>query len=313
MEFALGRRREDRPVRHMRKGMYVLPSLFTTANLAAGFYAISQAALGAADMQGVGGVIAADAMNSAAAHFNLSAIAIGFAVFFDGMDGAIARLTNTTSDFGKELDSLADVVTFGVAPAILAWLWGFFALPYALDAELRLKLVQFGAIVAFAFLTAGACRLARFNIQLNPQPKNPGLPGRKYFVGMPIPGGAGCLAAVVHLRNGHPVTAWWSSIVWMAYIFLCAFLMISTWRFWSSKSLNFRNRQAARLFVLLGTIVTAIWYFHRVVLFAMAIAYLTSGVLSRVAYSLRGRPAPLPTQPQPTQPQPAPPHEAPHA
>lgn len=292
------RRQEDRPPRRLRKGLYVLPSLFTTANLAAGFYAISQAALGAAHAQGYGSAAGADALSAAAIHFNLAALAIGFAVFFDGMDGAIARLTGTTSDFGKELDSLADVVTFGVAPGILAWLWGFFCLPSTLDPELRTKLIEFGAIVAFAYLTAGACRLARFNIQLNPQPKNPGRPGRKYFVGMPIPAGAGCLAAVVHLRLGHPVTAWWSSIAWMVYIFLCAFLMVSTWRFWSSKSIDFKSRQASRLFVLLGTILTAIWYFHRVVLFALALAYLVSGVLSRLAYSFRRRGSAPPAPPQ---------------
>ena len=307
------RRRSDQPARRLRKGMYILPSLFTTANLAAGFYAISQAALGAARAQGFDPVPGADPLSLAAIHFNLSAIAIGFAVFFDGMDGAIARVTHTTSDFGKELDSLADVVTFGVAPGILAWLWGFFCLPLNLDAELRQKLawtglnldadlrdklIQFGAIVAFAYLTAGACRLARFNIQLNPQPKNPGLPGRKYFVGMPIPGGAGCLAAVVHLRMGYPVTAWWSSLVWLAYICLCAFLMVSTWRFWSSKSIDFSSRKAARVFVLLGTILTAIWYFHRIVLFVLALTYLISGVLSRLAFAVRRR-GPAPPAPPP--------------
>ena len=288
--------------RRLRKGMYILPSLFTTANLAAGFYAISQAALGAAHAQGLDSAPGVDPLRTAAIYFNHAALAIGFAVFFDGMDGAIARLTHTTSDFGKELDSLADVVTFGVAPGILAWLWGFFCLPLALNPDLRDKLIQFGAIVAFAFLTAGACRLARFNIQLNPQPKNPGRPGRKYFVGMPIPGGAGCLAAVVHLRLGYPVTAWWSCIVWIAYIFLCAFLMVSTWRFWSSKSINFGNRKAARLFVLLGTILTAIWYFHRLVLFGIAITYMASGIISRLAYAFRRHGAAPP---------PAPPKEVP--
>jgi CDP-diacylglycerol---serine O-phosphatidyltransferase len=298
MEIPL-RRREDTQGRRLRKGMYVLPSLFTTANLAAGFYAISQAALGAAHAQGFGVSPGTDPLSLAAVHFNYSALAIGFAVFFDGMDGAIARLTHTASDFGKELDSLADVVTFGVAPGILAWLWGFLCLPQTLNPDLREKLVQFGGIVAFLFLTAGACRLARFNIQLNPQPKNPGLPGRKYFVGMPIPGAAGCLAATVHLRLGRPVTAWWSSILWIAYICLCAFLMVSTWRFWSSKSIDFRSRKAARLFVLLGAILTAIWFFHQWLLFALAITYLVSGVYSRLAYSFR-RHGPAP---------PAPPHE----
>ena len=139
--------------RRLRKGMYILPSLFTTANLAAGFYAITQAALGAAHAEGLIGTPGVDPLRTAAIYLNHSAIAIGFAVFFDGMDGAIARLTHTTSDFGKELDSLADVVTFGVAPGILAWIWGFFFLPYTFDADLRRKLVECGAIVAFAFLT----------------------------------------------------------------------------------------------------------------------------------------------------------------
>jgi CDP-diacylglycerol--serine O-phosphatidyltransferase len=295
------RRRDDMPARRLRKGMYLLPSLFTTANLAAGFYAITQAAMGASHALGYGDGLVGDPLREAAVNFNYSAIAIGFAVFFDGMDGAIARLTHTTSDFGKELDSLADVVTFGVAPAVLAWLWGFFYLPLALNGQLREKLFQFGAICAFAFLTAGACRLARFNIQLNPQPKNPGRPGRKYFVGMPIPAGAGCLAAVVHLRLGYPVTAWWSCLAWMLYMILCAFLMVSTWRFWSSKSLDLRSRKSARLFVLIGAMLTAIWYFHRFVLFGMALAYMGSGIYSRLTYSWK--------RGQPTQP-PLPPPEA---
>jgi CDP-diacylglycerol---serine O-phosphatidyltransferase len=292
------RRNGDGRSRRLRKGMYILPSLFTTANLAAGFYAISQAALGAAHAQGLLTASGPDPLRTAATYFNHSAIAIGFAVLFDGMDGAIARLTHTTSDFGKELDSLADVVTFGVAPGILAWMWGFFALPSTLDADLRDKLVEFGAIVAFAFLTAGACRLARFNIQLNPQPKNPGRPDRKYFVGMPIPGGAACLAAVVHLRLGNPVQTWWSSIVWMVYIFLCAFLMVSTWRFWSAKSINFHNRQASRLLVLLAATLAAVWYFHQYVLFVVAVTYMISGVFFRLTYAFRrGKTAP-PTPPQ---------------
>jgi len=285
--------------RRLRKGMYILPSLFTTANLAAGFYAITQAALGAAHAEGFLAVPGTDPLHLAAQSFNHAAIAIGFAVLFDGMDGAIARLTHTTSDFGKELDSLADVVTFGVAPGILAWMWGFFCLPSALDSDLRQKLVEFGAIVSFAFLSAGACRLARFNIQLNPQPKNPGRPGRKYFVGMPIPGGAACLAVVVHLLRGYPLQTWWVSIVWMIYIFMCAFLMVSTWRFWSAKSIDFHSRQASRLLVLFAPVLAAIWYFHRYVLFALAVGYMVSGVIFRLTYAFRRSNALPPPTPSP--------------
>ena len=100
--------------RPTRKGLYILPSLFTAANIAAGYYAISQAILGTAGDPW---------------HFDHAAKAIGFAILFDGLDGRIARLTNTTSAFGRELDSLADVIAFGIAPAILAWLWGFRSLP----------------------------------------------------------------------------------------------------------------------------------------------------------------------------------------
>ena len=149
--------------RRMRKGMYLLPSLFTAANIAAGYYAIAQTMLG-------------DAQNSW--HFDHAAMAIGVAVVADGLDGRIARMTNTTSDFGRELDSLADVITFGVAPAILAFMWGFRSLTDVPGQELHLRLTQFGLIATFIFLVAGASRLARFNIQTNPQPSNPGRPGR---------------------------------------------------------------------------------------------------------------------------------------
>src|SRR5499433_1508975 len=150
------RRREDRGSRRFRKGLYVLPSLFTTANIAAGYYAILQVTHGSA---------------AEPWHFDFAAKAIGFAVLFDGLDGRIARMTHTSSDFGRELDSLADVITFGVAPALLAWMWGFHLLPSVLvlppfldHPEFRTKLIQFGAVASFLFLVAGASRLARFNI-----------------------------------------------------------------------------------------------------------------------------------------------------
>ena len=139
--------------RRLRKGMYLLPSLFTAGNIALGFYAILQTLQGSAD---------------ASWHFDNAAKAIGFAILFDGLDGRITRMTNTTSEFGRELDSLADVITFGVAPAVLAWMWGFHLLPdWSLSATAHLHLVQSGIIAAFLFLIAGAARLARFNIQVH--------------------------------------------------------------------------------------------------------------------------------------------------
>jgi CDP-diacylglycerol--serine O-phosphatidyltransferase len=258
--------------------MYLVPSLFTTLNLAAGFYAIVRAVQGSADQSSIW-------------QFDYAAKAIGIAVVFDGLDGTIARMTNTASDFGKELDSLADVVTFGVAPAVLAWMWGFRYLPLVLDEDLRKSLVQVGIVAAFIFLAAGAMRLARFNITLNPQPKNPGRPGRKYFVGMPIPGGAGCIAAVVHFRLGQPVQEWWSAGLWIGYILLCAFLMVSTWRFWSAKSIDFKSRQPARTILFLMVFAALVWQFSRYVLMAVALLYMVSGLIARLLYSLQ-RPSP---------------------
>src|SRR5208337_345029 len=192
------RRRSDRPRGRLRKGMYILPSLFTTVNIAAGFYAILQTVYG---------------VSGEAWHLDFAAKAIGFAVLFDGLDGRIARMTNTASDFGRELDSLADVITFGVAPALLAWMWGFHLLPVArIIPELHLKITQLGSIACFAFLISGASRLARFNIAKNPEPSNPGRPGKKYFVGMPIPAGAGVIAAVVHFSAGEPLTSWVTAV-----------------------------------------------------------------------------------------------------
>jgi CDP-diacylglycerol--serine O-phosphatidyltransferase len=269
------RRRDDRPQRSLRKGMYILPSLFTTANIAAGYYAILQVT---------------HAMANEPWHFDNAAKAIGFAVLFDGLDGRIARMTRTSSDFGKELDSLADVITFGVAPAMLAWMWGFRQLPTFLSStDLVGKLIQFGAIASFLFLMAGTSRLARFNITSNPQPSNPGRPGKKYFVGMPIPAGAGVIAAVVHFSEGEPIATWWTSITWLLMIVTVGYLMVSTWRFYSFKDIDFRSRQPFRLVILLGALFASIWYFSRYVLFGIALLYMFSGILWRLQWIFRRR------------------------
>jgi CDP-diacylglycerol--serine O-phosphatidyltransferase len=179
------------------RGMYLLPSLFTSINIGAGYWSITQ-------------TIAA-ITSDAQMHLDWAAIAILFAIPFDALDGRIARMTNTTSDFGRELDSLADVITFGVAPSLLAFVWGFHFLPDSVPTELRQHVVQAGAFICFLFLLSGASRLARFNISHDAQPRNPGRPGRKYFVGMPIPAAAGLLAASVHLCYGIP-NPYWSAL-----------------------------------------------------------------------------------------------------
>jgi CDP-diacylglycerol--serine O-phosphatidyltransferase len=221
-----------------------------------------------------------------------AAKAIGFAVLFDGLDGRIARMTHTSSDFGRELDSLADVITFGVAPALLAWMWGFHLLPQNGLAELHTKAIQFGAIASFLFLMAGASRLARFNIQVNPQPSNPGRPGKKYFVGMPIPAGAGVIAAVVHFTDGEPVASPWVALSWVLMVISVAYLMVSTWRFYSFKDIDFLARQPFRLIILLGALFAGIWFFSGPLLFSLALLYMASGVFWRLQWIFRRREGP---------------------
>lgn len=259
--------------------MYILPSLFTTANMALGFYAILE-------------VI--HATTSQYWHLDNAAKAIGFAVLFDGLDGRIARMTGTSSDFGRELDSLADAITFGVAPAMLAWTWGFFLMPPVLFTQWHLKLTQLGAIASFLFLIAGASRLARFNITSNPQPSNPGRPGKKYFVGMPIPAGAGVIAAVVHFESGEPVQSWYTALTWLAMVATVGYLMVSTWRFYSFKDIDFRSRHPFRLIILLGAAFYGIWLFSGPVLFAIALTYMFSGVFWRLQWIFRRRAGPPP-------------------
>jgi CDP-diacylglycerol--serine O-phosphatidyltransferase len=252
------------------RGMFLLPSVFTAGNIAAGYFAITQSLQGSAlEPQ----------------HFDYAALAIGFAIPFDALDGRIARMTNTTSEFGKELDSLADVITFGVAPSLLAYTWGFHMLPHSLEHSLRHKLVELGALLCFLFLLCGAARLARFNSTASPVPKNPGRPGRKYFVGMPIPAAAGAVAAVVHFFGGIPVAVHWVALVWGLYVGFIGFLMVSTWRFWSGKEINFANSHPFRLIVLIGVFLYALVFFSQYVLAALALIYMFSGVLARLLYS----------------------------
>jgi CDP-diacylglycerol--serine O-phosphatidyltransferase len=258
----------------LRRGMYIVPSLFTAGNIAAGYFAIMQSLQGSVQEP---------------RHFDYAALAIGFAIPFDAIDGRIARMTKTTSDFGKELDSLADVITFGVAPSLLAFTWGFQMLPTAMDPVRRQHVVQWGAFVCFLFLLCGAGRLARFNIGANLLPKNPGRPGRKYFVGMPIPAAAGVIAAVVHFFSGTPVPNWRVAIMWMLLVFMVGLLMVSTWRFWSGKEINLTDRHPFQRIVLIGLAIYATFVFSQIVLFLLAFFYMFSGIFARAAYSWQRR------------------------
>jgi CDP-diacylglycerol---serine O-phosphatidyltransferase len=270
LEGAQAEAKQGKVKRHPSRGMYILPSAFTAGNIAAGYYAITQS---------VQGTLADPS------YFDRAALAIGFAVLFDGLDGRIARMTNTTSDFGKELDSLADVITFGVAPSLLAYIWGFRMLPTTGSLMMHDRLLHLGVFVCFAFLICGASRLARFNISINPQPRNPGKAGNKYFVGMPIPAGAGVIASVVHFELGAPIVDWRLAIVWLCLISFTGFLMVSTWRFWSGKEVGVGTRLSFQKVAGLATLGALVVAFHQVMLIVIALGYLVSGVVARLAYS----------------------------
>jgi CDP-diacylglycerol--serine O-phosphatidyltransferase len=254
----------------LRRGMYLLPSLFTVGNIAAGFFSITET------IKAITG--------DAATHLDWAAIAIIFAIPFDAIDGRIARMTNTTSEFGKELDSLADAITFGVAPSLLALVWGFHFLPESINPQLRVDLQHAGAFICFLFLIGGVSRLARFNISNDAQPRNPGRPGRKYFVGMPIPAAAGFLASTVHLSWGIPVRAWWVAMLWIGFVGLSGFLMVSTWRFWSGKEINFARSHPFQILFILSIIVYVMVRFSDYVFFAIGFTYVFSGIWARAAY-----------------------------
>jgi CDP-diacylglycerol---serine O-phosphatidyltransferase len=213
-------------------------------------------------------------------------------------------MTKTTSDFGRELDSLADVITFGIAPALLAWAWGFHQVSAEISrADMASLLPRLGAIASFLFLIAGASRLARFNIAVNPQPTNPGRPGKKYFVGMPIPAGAGVVAAVVHFTHGDPLLWWGSALTWLIVIVLAGYLMVSTWRFYSFKDIDMSARQPFQLVVIFGLLIAAIIYFSGPVLCFIALTYMFSGIFWRLHWLFRRkRNNPPPTYTEASQP-----------
>ena len=235
------------PDRRPRRAAYALPTLFTAGNVFLGFYALLEVFQGAMRMaQNVAG---------ASAHFQSAAIAIGVAVFLDGLDGRIARLTNTVSEFGREMDSLADVIAFGIAPAALAFAWGVQFVEPPINAAAFEPLRRAGYFLSFLYLLCGAARLARFNIQKNPVPKNPGRPDRKYFAGLPIPAAAGMVASIVYASDGEPLRWWVLSTAWLALLGLLSFLMVSTWRYPSFKDLSLTRPRSPLTVVLLASLI----------------------------------------------------------
>ena len=228
-------------------------------------------------------------------HFEVAAKAIGTAVVLDGLDGRIARLTNTVSDFGREMDSLADVITFGIAPAVLAYCWGVqFVAPAGLLPDHRA-----GYFIAFLYLVCGAARLARFNVQTNPVPKNPGRPDRKYFVGLPIPAAAAIIAAIVYAADSVPLEWWLLSVLWLALLALLSFLMVSTWRYPSFKEVNLTGPRSPLTVILFAALIYLIWNYSQPVLLALSMLYVGTGIVIRAGGIIRRRFRPHPPPPHP--------------
>ena len=233
-----------------RRGIYLLPNLFTTAALFSGFYAITSA------------------MNE---RYETAAIAIFVAMVLDGLDGRVARLTNTQSEFGVEYDSLSDMVSFGVAPALVMYLWSLSSFG------------QLGMFAAFVHTAGGALRLARFNTQVATADK-------RYFQGLPSPSAAALLAGFVwiSLKYNFDIDA----LRWVGLVLtlLTGLLMVSNFRYYSFKDIDFRGKVPfiVAIAVMLG--IAIVMAQPEIMLFLLAFCYMLSGpILTLILRRLKRR------------------------
>jgi CDP-diacylglycerol--serine O-phosphatidyltransferase len=247
------RRAGDRPRQRLRRGVYLLPSLMTMGNMFCGYACVVYAARG---------------------EFETAAPFIGFAIVLDMLDGRIARLTGTTSEFGVQFDSLADIISFGIAPAILAFSWGLGPLG------------RLGWAAGFLFVAAAAMRLARFNIQAASGGD------KRYFVGMPSPAAAAIPAATVY---AYPwgLYDYRAALPALAMVLLPALLMVSTIRFRSFKQIDLHVRRSYTILIVIAAALVLITTHPRFVLVGMAYAYLASPFVGMAINRLRQRGSPV--------------------
>ncbi len=258
--------RAERRLRQVRRGAYLLPSLFTIGSILLGFYAIVLG-LRAAGMvpqvrpAGPGGL---------RGEFQIAAALVFAAAILDAMDGRIARLTGTESEFGKEYDSLADVFTFGVAPALLTYLWGLW------------EWGRMGWLVPFFYLVCTATRLARFNVQTR-------VVDSRYFVGLPAPASAGTICSILFFS---PDSEWreWMQVLMLVALLLIGTLMVSTFRYNSFKKLDLRKRWSFRALVPFAAILLVVVFEPRATFLAITVLFALSGPIAYLGSRLR-RPA----------------------
>jgi len=224
----------------MRKGIYILPNLLTTGNLLCGFWAI---------------------ISVFQEQFYFAAVAILLASVFDAFDGKVAKLSRATSKFGMQYDSLADLVSFGIAPALLAFSWAL--RPYG----------KFGWLAAFTFVACGAIRLARYNVLASSGET-------KYFKGVPIPVAAAMIALTILLYIRLVETGWIKDIVILVMIYVLAFLMVSNIRYFGFKELGLAKRKPISSFVFVVLSLIVIVMEPVVVLSAFVLFYVLSGPVS---------------------------------
>lgn len=238
---ARGRVRE-----RLSRGLFVLPTLFTVGNLFCGYLSIWCSIRGT---------------------FETAALLIILAAVLDMLDGRVARLMNSASEFGEEYDSLADLVSFGVAPAVLAYSWGLS------DFD------RIGWLVSFLFVVCGSMRLARFNIQTH-------VTDKRYFIGLPIPAAAGTVSALVLATPERLVDRVWMTGLLVLTILL-SYLMISTIRYRSFKDIDLRRKRPAWILPVIALVFAVIAFRPSLSLLAIALVFVLSGPVAKISSLLR--------------------------
>jgi CDP-diacylglycerol--serine O-phosphatidyltransferase len=269
--------------RGIKKGLYVIPTAFTAANVAMGFIAVLYSIRGFQ--------VVTTHPEIAAGYFDYAAIAIGLAILFDTLDGRVARMTKTATEIGVQFDSLADVLTFGIAPIALTYSWAIGA-----SFNENSSAHALGVFLLFMYLMCGAFRLARFNLQATrPRVLQEGTPkiDKKNFVGLPIPPAAGLLASLVHYSpmplssHGEGFARFYTYLV-MILLGMLGVLMVSTLRYSSMKTVG-TGRRNLYLVLVVAAIGMLMWLYSQYVLLTLSVAYVSHGVIWYIVSSLRPR------------------------
>ncbi|MGQ0542735.1 MAG: CDP-alcohol phosphatidyltransferase family protein [Blastocatellia bacterium] len=269
--------------RGIKKGLYVIPTAFTAANVGMGFLAVIYSIRGFQ-------IVATNPIG-ASGYFNYAAVAIGLAILFDTLDGRVARMTKTTTEIGVQFDSLADVLTFGIAPIALIYSWAIGASFHENSSEHAL-----GVFLLFMYLMCGAFRLARFNLQsTRPRVLQEGTMklDKKNFVGLPIPPAAGLMAAIVHFAP-MPLSSYgegfsrFYSMLFMILIAVLSVLMVSTLRYSSFKTAG-AGRRNLYLVLLIAATGMLMFLYSKYVLLILATLYVSHGIVWHVFSTFRKR------------------------